>query len=275
MKAKPPKALKNSQNFFTIFSMNARQAWFHKRAAWATVLSWIVRMGLTIILYYFIYKIIGKSSVNGVTFQIAASGMILYGIFIGFGYRDLYRIINREFKSGAIEIWLNKPVSYLQLKAAETLGKNIPVVVGLTASGSGFWILSGQFPSVDNLPARVLAAIPILLLGLIIAILLYIIVGLSVVWVLEAQPIFMIIDKLIMIFGGAFIPIGFFPPYLKLIGELLPTGAAMYITQMFYTNFVTNFPKFISVQIFWVIALSTCTIFMSKAANRNLTVNGG
>lgn len=267
--------MKALRNFYTVFSMNTRQAWFHRRAATATVLSWCVRMGLTIILYYFIFKIHGETSINGVTFQIAASGMILYGIFIGFGYRDLYNVINREFKSGGIEIWLNKPVSYLQLKAAETFGKNIPVVAGLVATGLSFWLISGQFPSVDNLAVRLVAAVPILIMGLAIATLMYTMIGLSVVWVLEARPIFMIIDKLIMIFGGAFIPIGFFPPTVKLIGELLPTGAAMYFTQLFYTNFVANIPRFIGVQLFWVIVLTFFTLNMSKAANRKLTVNGG
>ena len=267
--------MKSLSNFIAVFKMNYRQAWFHKRAAIANVLSWSVRLGLTILLYYFIYKIHGNSSVNGVTFQIAASGMILYAIFIGFGYRDLYRVINREFKSGTIEIWLNKPVSYLQLKTAETFGKNIPVVVGLLLAGLTFWLLSGQFPVSGDLGIRLLASIPILIMGLAIATLLYIMVGLSVVWLLESQPIFLIVDKLFMIFGGAYIPIGFFPPYLKLVGELLPTGAAMYFTQTFYTNFLANFPRFIGVQIFWLIVLGFFTVKMSKAANRNLTVNGG
>ena len=255
--------------------MNLRQAWYHKHAATASVLSWALRMGLTILLYYFIYKLHGNSAVNGVTFQIAASSMILYGVFVGFGYRDLFKIINREFKTGNIELWLNKPASYLQLKTAEVYANNIPVVFGLVITAAIFWIFSGQFPQVNNLPLVILASIPILVLGLVIATLIYLIIGLSVVWLLESQPLFLIVDKLIMIFGGAFIPVGFFPTYIRLFGELLPTGAAMYFTQTFYTNFLDNFPRFIAVQIFWIVVLGFSVLRMSRAANNKLTVNGG
>lgn len=267
--------MKALNNFLTIYAMNVRQAWFHRRAATASVLSWAIRMGLTILLYAFIYQLRNGEAVNGIDFKIAASGMVLYAIVLGFGYRDLFRTINREFKTGSIEVWLNKPISYIQMKVAESFGKNMPVVFGLVGAAGLFWLLSGQFPLVDDVWLRMFAGIVLLSLGLAIATLLYVLVGLSVVWLQEATPIYLILDKTIMIFGGAFIPIGFFPGVFRLIGESLPTGAAIYTTQIFYPDLFTNLPRFLATQILWLGILTYAVTVLSKAANRRLTVNGG
>jgi ABC-2 type transport system permease protein len=201
--------------------------------------------------------------------------MVLYAIVLGFGYRDLFRTINREFKTGSIEAWLNKPISYIQMKVAESFGKNMPIVFGLIGSAGLFWLLGGQFPLVDDIWLRMFAGIILLSLGLAIATMLYVLVGLSVVWLQEAQPIYLILDKLIMIFGGAFIPIAFFPGILRLIGESLPTGAAIYATQIFYPDLFANLPRFFATQILWLGILAYAVTVLSRAANRRLTVNGG
>ena len=273
--SQPRNTMKALNNFLTVYAMNTRQAWFHRRAATASVLSWAIRMGLTILLYAFIYQLRNGAPVNGIDFKVAASGMVLYAIVLGFGYRDLFKTINREFKSGGIEAWLNKPISYIQLKVAESFGKNMPVVFGLVGAAGLFWLFSGQFPLVDGVWLRMFAGVILLGLGLAIATLLYVLVGLSVVWLQEAQPIYLILDKLIMIFGGAFIPIGFFPTALRLIGESLPTGAAIYVTQMFYPDFIANLPRFLITQVLWLGLLACAVMALSKAANAQLTVNGG
>ncbi len=255
--------------------MNVRQAWYHKKAASVSVMSWSIRMGMTILLYYFIYRLRNGDAVNGIDFQVAAGGMIIYAIYAGSGYRSLFPIINREFKTGGIEIWINKPINYIQLKIAEVFGKSIPVVLGLILAATAFWVLSGQFPQVGQMPLRIGAGFVLLLLGLLIATLLYALVGISAIWLIDAQPAYLILDKLIMIFGGAYIPIGFFPQTFRLVGELLPTGAAIYVTQLFYPDFLTNFPRFLITQIIWALVLLFVVYRAYISASTKLTVNGG
>lgn len=267
--------MKTLNNSLIVYAMNVRQAWFHRRAATASVLSWSIRMGLTILLYAFIYQLRNGEAVNGIDFKIAASGMALYAIVLGFGYRDLFKTINREFKTGSIEIWLNKPISYIHMKVAESFGKNVPVVVGLLGAAAIFWLVSGQFPLVDDVWLRLFAGVILLSLGLAIATMLYVLVGISVVWLQEASPVYLILDKIIMVFGGAFIPIGFFPGMFRLIGESLPTGAAIYTTQIFYPDLFTNLPRFLVTQLVWLSILAYAVTALSRAANAKLTVNGG
>jgi len=266
--------LSNIKDFFLVLKMQNRQAWYHKKAAIGMILTWSVRIALTVALYTGIYNIIGKSSVHSISLPIAISSMFIYAILVGFGGRDIYRIITSEYKSGAMEIWLNKPISYLILKAAENLGKNIPIAVGLTACTAFYWVING-LPDVDFTLMRFAFGTMLLFFGLIIITLLYILVGLAVVWLQDSAPLFQIVDKTIMVFGGIYIPISFFPPVFRLIGETLPTGAVLFTSQMFYADFFQNLPRFLITQIFWIVFLLIAVNKANQVAQQHLTVNGG
>jgi ABC-2 type transport system permease protein len=265
---------KTIAQFWLILRLQTRQAWFHRAAVLGIVMSWGLRMGITILLYQGIYKIIGTTSIKNISFQIAASSMILYAVYSVFGTRDISRIINNDYKSGAMEVWLNKPISYLVFKIAETLGKNIPATVTLTVVALGFLWIGGP-KDIDHMLIRFLLGALLLFLGIVVGCLLYSLIGLSVVWLQDGTSAYWIVDKFVMVFGGAYIPVAFFPHDFRLIGESLPTGAVTFLSQIFYPDFFVNTPRFIATQLFWIAALGFSLFKASQAANKNLTVNGG
>jgi ABC-type uncharacterized transport system permease subunit len=262
------------RNFLLILKMQNRQAWYHKKAAAGTLLSWSVRIGLNVALYTGIYNIMGKQTVHAISLPIAISSMMFYAIFFGFGARDVVRLINNEYKSGAMEIWLNKPVSYLSLKMGESFGKNVPVAAGLNLCAALYWIFFG-LPEIDHTLLRFLSGLALLILGLMLMSLLYIVVGLSVIWINDNSPLFHIVDKTAMIFGGIYIPISFFPHAFRLTGELLPMGAAMYVSQIFYPDFFQHLPRFLLTQIIWLVLMIIIVHKTNQSAQQRLTVNGG
>ncbi len=265
---------KTIRQFFLVLRLQARQAWFHRAAAIGTIVTWSLRSGITVLLYHGIYKIIGTGSIKNISFEVAASSTILYAIYSSFSTRDISKIVNSDYKSGAIEIWLNKPVSYLAFKIAEIFGRNIPVIVTLLVLSVGFFSIGG-LPNVDHLLKRLLLGILLLWSGVVIGCLLSGLIGLSVIWLKDNSSLHSIIDKIIMIFGGSYLPLTFFPPYFRLMGESLPTGAVTFISQIFYPDFFDNLPRFIITQLFWIIILGIALSKVSQAANRNMTVNGG
>src|SRR5688572_30075822 len=111
--------LKTLSEFWLVLRLQARQAFYHRAAVIASVISWAVRMGLTILFYKGVYEILNQDHVKGLTFEIAATSMILYAVLNGFNSRDIFRLIDGEFKSGAIELWLNKPIPYVVMKIGE------------------------------------------------------------------------------------------------------------------------------------------------------------
>lgn len=266
--------LKSLSHLILVIRLQARQAWYHRAAAGAIVLTWGLRMGLTILLYYGIYGVLNADDIKGIDLSVAVSSIILYSIFSGFGSRDVYRLINEDFKSGNIEIWLNKPISYLIIKVGENIGKNIPSASALIGTAGLFWMCMG-LPNVDDIGLRFLLALPLLFFGVVLAHLLYILVGLSVVWLHDATATFLIVDKIVMVFGGAYIPIAFFPEYFRTIGEVLPMGSITFVAQMFYPDFFDNYLRFVGLIFLWIFVLGGFLYAVSKSVSRRMTVNGG
>lgn len=266
--------LKSLQQFWLVLRLQARQAWHHKAAAFAVVVSWGLRMGMTILLYYGIYRVMGVDQVKGLSFSVATSSMILYALYSGFGNREVFKIINNEYKSGLIEVWVNKPVSYSLMKMAEVMGRNIPAACGLGFCAALYWGGVG-LPDVDHLALRLAAGGALLAMGVLIGYLTYALVGLSVIWLKDATGTWLIVDKLVMIFGGAYIPIAFFPDWLRYTGEILPTTAMTYVAQMFYPDFIDHLPRFIGLQLVWIMVLSLALHRVTRSMDRYLLVNGG
>lgn len=266
--------LKSLYQFWLVLRLQTRQAWHHKAAACAVVMSWGLRMGMTILLYHGIYRVMGVDHVKGLSFSVATSSMILYALYSGFGNREVFKAINNEYKSGLIEIWVNKPASYVLMKMAEVLGRNIPAGCGLFFCATLYWASVG-LPDVDHMMLRIVFGGLLLVMGVMIGYLTYALVGLSVIWLKDATGTWLIVDKMVMIFGGAYIPIAFFPDWLRYTGEMLPTTAMTYVSQMFYPDFIAHLPRFVGLQCLWVVILSGSLWYISRLMNRFLSVNGG
>lgn len=267
--------IKQAATVWNVFLIHLRQAFYHKTAAMAMVAVWGSRIGVTILLYSAVYNIMHTGEVKGLTYEVAIGGMLLGMFFAGFGTREITRQIDTENKAGILTIWVNKPVSYVMLKIVEVVGKSIPTALGLIICSAVFWIGADHFPHIEWSTARVVGAVLVLVLGLIISACVYAMVGLCAVFIQDARPAFMIVDKLMMLFGGTYIPVGFFPRWLRLTGETLPIASTTLITQMFYPDFVENLPRFLVTQLFWLVVVIWGLFLFTRAANQRITVNGG
>lgn len=266
---------KYARSFWYIFVLYTRQGLYHKLAAASSVMVWGVRIGLTIILYHYIYQLIDAHQAKGVTFSIAVSGMLFFAVFFGFGARMITRQINNEYRSGGLEVWFNKPLPYLMVKSAETLGKN---TVSNMCLMSAFVIINlyiARQIQLDHVVLRFALLSWFLFIGLLIAVLLYSMVGLSALFLGATNSTENLISKFVMIFGGAYIPIGFFPKTFRFVGEFLPTSAMTYGGQFFYADFLQNIPRFIMTQLVWLVILSWCSVRLYRKAAQHLSVNGG
>ena len=69
----------------------------------------------------------------------------------------------------------------------------------------------------------------------------------------NSEPVYFLVSKLIMIFGGAWVPVAFFPKALQLFAEFSPFGGAMAVSFTMYPNFTERFPLLIFNIVFWII----------------------
>jgi ABC-2 type transport system permease protein len=267
--------VKNLRTFWFIMQLNMRQAFYHKGGAIAMILVWSVRVGVTVLLYANIYKLIGQQNIKGISLEVAISGMMFFAIYSSSSGREIPKRVTAENKSGGIEVWFSKPIPYLLLKLGEVWGKNVPTMLGIAITCFVCWFFVSGKASIDHSILRFVLAVMLLLLGSLISVTLYMLVSLTAIFLVESKAVNYIVDKLIMLFGGIYIPVAFFPTNFRVIGEMLPTTAATYGSQFLYPNFLDNVGRFFTLQIIWLVVLYAGLIFMQNKANKHLTVNGG
>ncbi len=234
----------------------------------------ISRLGVILLLYSYVFKLNG-GVVNGMTYIVVAWSMFFYFIFSNLNLRHIARFMTEDIKSGNIEVFLSKPISYLSYKIWWTFGKNFYnfIFVGFI----GFIILF----LIIGIPKSMTIGlfIPTLLLQFILAstliIIIYGIVGLFAFWIEEVAPIFWIVDKSVMVLGGSYLPVALFPNFLYKIAIYSPFGASMFVSQIVYDTWKVNWMGLVLIQIFWIIILGIFMIWLFKRAKDKVSVNGG
>lgn len=181
----------------------------------------------------------------------------------------------QEVKTGRIEILFSKPVNYLEYKFFESIGnKLVPFVINFIVMFLGMTFVLGIPENIQSL-FFLFSFITTLFLCIMLSFLIYAILGIFSFWIEDITSLGWIIDKFIMILGGSFLPVAFFPPFMKMLAIYSPFGASMFITHAVYSDWPEQFFKLVSIQIFWTVILFLFLIILYKKAKLNVSVNGG
>ncbi len=236
---------------------------------------WSVRVIVLLLVYSFAFRYRGGHPVNGITLNAALWSMAIYFIVLSFDIRWLYREISQDIRLGTIEVKITKPYRYLFYHVAYNSGKgSASLLLVLLITIIVLMVLAGAPPVAFTLQV-ILAGALLLLLGSIIAILLYSAIGLSAVWLHDADPLYWIMDKTIMLLGGSFVPVALFPSSVRWFAEHSPWGATMFITQIVNPDFVERWPQLLTSQLFWVVVMATITSMIAAQATKRLSIHGG
>lgn len=240
----------------------------------ADAIALAVRCGLLLVLYHYTFQVKG-GIIAGQTYPVVAWSMFLYFIFMTFRLRQLDQVINDDIQSGRIEMFVNKPVSYLAYRMWSQIGSGSAAVALLVPLGICAMLVAIPAPAMLATGFFWLT-LPFVLLGCtLLSLIIYAIVGMSAFWIDDCTPVHWIIDKLIMILGGSYLPIAFFPPIMKAIADYSPFGACQFITHMTADSWQTEAWRLIGIQWAWVLVLGIAMVLMYKNARQKLSVNGG
>jgi ABC-2 type transport system permease protein len=134
--------------------------------------------------------------------------------------------VQEEVKDGTVSVTLAKPYSYPLFQLARAMGESVVKIVPLLLEGL---VLGTLF--VGPLPGY-LASLPfgivLIVMGLLITNLWLLLVGLISFWTEETAPFSWIIQKLVFILGGLFLPINLFPAWLAGVARYLPFAFSAY-----------------------------------------------
>ncbi len=233
-----------------------------------------VRCGILLLLYSYVFHLKG-GTIHETTFLISAWSMFFYFLFGTLYLRHISRMIIQDVQSGNVEILLNKPISYLFYRMWWQVGSGfysffILILFGVMVLG----LLVG-FPSSMMTWIFFPTFLLVIIFGCILSLFLYTIIGLFAFWIEDANPIFWIVDKSVMILGGSYLPITLFPDLMYKVAFYSPFGATQFITHTVLESWQKNWYQFFGIQLFWILIFGGIVYFMFERAKKKISVNGG
>lgn len=226
-------------------------------------------------LYATTYAATGITSING--FSVAKliwSLMIVQALHRSAAMLSTSKNIEDEVKDGTIAYTLNRPYSYLLFNFARFIGRVFTNVwVNLAVGTATALVFVGPVPIS---PQSLLAALPILLGGMVITFLLSVLVGLSAFWAEDVSGYRWLYHRANLILGGSIIPPALFPEGWRGIVEATPFAQQYYASSLVLLDFSSGlFIKFVLIQIFWILVLTCFAVGLYKIGERRVVQNGG
>ena len=241
---------------------------------YANIFIVVSRLGILLALYWYVFKL-NNGVVNGVTYIVIAWSMFFYFIFSNFNLRRISRLIMTDVQSGNVEVFLNRPVSYLFYKIWWTIGLGLHnfVLIGVF----GFLVLFLMIGIPQSMTIGIFVPLLILeaIFTIVLSIIIYTIVGLFAFWMEDINPVFWIVDKFIMILGGSYLPVALFPAIMYKFAIYSPFGASMFISHVVYDSWRVDWYKLMGMQVLWIVTLGLVLIWLFKKVQEKVSVNGG
>jgi len=196
---------------------------------------------------------------------------ILWGCL---GGRKLCREICDDVRGGNIAYNINKPYSYIGYSLFGHLGMAfVKGIMYITLGMITGFIFLGSVPNLTIF--SVLIVLLSMILALVISILLIVFIGLFSFIIEDANPLYWLYSKFILVLGVIF-PIEYFPSFLQPFLVFSPIYVVSYGPAKLFVDFSWEVAiKVLLMQVVYVgIAYLLCSLIYKKGV-RNLNVNGG
>lgn len=227
-----------------------------------------------------IYKVAyahGTRSSGGLSYANAMWSISVYFAFIlNLGIRNVFKIVDREVRTGVVEVNIIKPIDWRLSKVCELLGKNAVEFLGQLVVLPVLLLALVGTPDMSYMTPIGVAAFALLtVLAMVSAAALFLTVGLTAFWLDDATPTYRIIDKLALIFGGGFVPIALLPHAAQAFVRYSPFGVYAAPTQFFNQRIMPVLGSTVAAAVLWSAALLlVCQVVWRRALVR-IEVNGG
>lgn len=264
----------NSRIYFVLARYAWQEAFLVPQKLAAAIFVLCLRLGLLFSIYRIAYTVSGKEP-QGIPFASAIWSIGAYFVLLSLMIRHIYKDISSDIQQGTIEVRLGKPYLYPLAVIAKRIGRGLPDM-GLSLLVTGG--ILGWMVGAPPITLSIVWLIQILLLivgGAILASLLYTLIGLSAFWLEDAEPVYWISDKFVMLLGGAYVPVLLFPGWLKALAIWSPFGGYMFAAQAFHPSFTQRWFELLGSQLMWIAILSVVVSMVFRAARRRVSINGG
>jgi ABC-2 type transport system permease protein len=252
---------------------------FRKRLAYRSNIVYgalwlLLELFIQVTIWVALYR--GHDTVSGVTL----SEMITYIVIV-----NLSQLAGRAYggesvedrvKSGEISTDLLLPVDYRVVLALENVGG---ILFQVVVSGVPLVVAASLFLRVAG-PAsawHLLAFVVTVAGAFLVSMCLEIVKGAMAFWAMRPGTLDWIFDGLSAVFGGAIVPLWFFPEWMLKIAEFLPFRLTQFVPAAVYLGrFETSaLPGIVAQQALWIAGLLLLQAVLWRRGLRRLTIYGG
>lgn len=261
--------MKKIKKYMTVFKISFVNDMMYSR----NFIGQFLFFGLFLFVYSFLWRTVFKEGeIEGFDFV----KMMWYFMFtesIMLAKYSFHREMSQDIKTGDIAYHLNKPYSYMLFMYSKYLSSSLTKMVMNLLFGSLILFLALQNTPLN--PLNTVLGIISSIMGLTINFVFFFLIGLSALWFEENTAFQFIYSKFLFTIGGLFIPIEFFPEWLKKISDILPFKYVLNAPAKVYINGLEEFLKVFPVQILNVFIWGGLIMMLFKAGTKRLNINGG
>jgi ABC-2 type transport system permease protein len=232
------------------------------------------RCGILLLLYKGVFAWKG-GQINHTPYQIVAWSIFLYFVFSVMRARGVTDEITEDVRTGRLEMLLCKPVHYLTYRFWQSIGAGLSSFLTIAPIGFSVMILTLGIPPSMRLPIFLETWLLVAVLGTILTFLIRAIIGIMSFWMEDVDPIYWIVDKFIVILGGSFLPVAFFPPIMYRLSLYSPFGASQFISHTVYDSWAGMAWWMVGMQVFWIAIALGILLWIYQNAKRQVSINGG
>ena len=218
----------------------------------------------------------GRPTVEGVELPSLLTFITLANLQLVLMRPMLVWYVQRRIHEGQIALDLVRPVPLLGQLFAQQLGATAGLVPSVVL-GVPFAMLLGNLTAPAS-PVAAVAYLVSLALAYLISILIGLLMGLIAFWTVQSLGVGVIYEFATQFFGGALVPLAFFPPLLLGVARLLPFQALVSTPVSIYTGEITgtgDLAGAFALQLVWAAALALIVGWVWRYARRVITVHGG
>lgn len=232
-------------------------------------------MAMLIFIFANLYRVLYADtvSVSGITLQ-----ALLYYIALSESLEmcrpQVHQTISEEVKDGTCAYNLMRPISYFWYHYASSSGEMIiNFFLSLVVALAVVVLLAGFNGS---LIFGIILSLPLIFLAATLNFLVLFNIGLLAFYIEEISPVFWVYQKLLFIIGGLFIPLDFFPDWLRSAVKYLPTAFIQYYPARVSIDINgMQYLKVLGGQLGYIVVFSVLAASIYRSGIKRLEVNGG
>lgn len=218
----------------------------------------------------------GQASVDGIPLPDVITFVTLGNLQLVLMRPMLVWYLQRRIHEGQIALDLARPVPFLGQLLAQQVGATAGALPFVALSVPLAYVFGNLAPPAS--PGAAIAYLASLVLAYLIATLIGLLMGLVAFWTVQSLGVGVIYEFATQFFGGALVPLIFFPPFLRILTDVLPFQTQVFIPVSIYvgaTSEPAEIASALGLQLIWIAVLSLLAAFVWGYAKRVVTVYRG